>query len=323
MEARMLGSLWPVSPLTIGGGGLGQVWGATSRDEAVATLREAVEAGITLIDVAPSYGNGEAESVVGEAFGGRLPAGVRISTKSHVGQQPEDVERRLAAALDESLGRMKLSYVDVFILHSQILPQPDTDRQPWTTDLASFQERTRPALEKLVEQSRIGAWGITATQFPEVLERVFSADPAPAVAQMVANVMDAPGDMTWIEGPARPRQLVARAKESGIGVMGIRAVQAGALTDGLDRELEPDHPARVDFDRAAPFRALAVELGETAASLAHRYALSMSGVDTVVLGVKNRAELAECVRATESGPLPSDVIALIDERMQPLRRSDS
>ena len=213
---------------------------------------------------------------------------------------------------------MKVSYVDVFILHSQILPRPDAERLSWTTDLDSFQERTRPALERLVERGRIGAWGITATQFPEVLETVFSADPAPAVAQMVANVMDAPGDMTWTEGPARPRDLVALAGQNGIGVMGIRAVKAGALTDTLDRDLEPDHPARADFERAAPFRALAAELGESAASLAHRYALSMSGVDTVVLGVKNRTELAECVKAAESGALPRDVIAMVDERMRPL-----
>ena len=45
----------------------------TSRDEAVATVREAVEAGITFLDVAPSYGSGEAELVIGAAFNGRLP----------------------------------------------------------------------------------------------------------------------------------------------------------------------------------------------------------------------------------------------------------
>jgi hypothetical protein len=39
MEIRTLGSLWPVSALTLGGGGLGQVWGATTREEAVATVR--------------------------------------------------------------------------------------------------------------------------------------------------------------------------------------------------------------------------------------------------------------------------------------------
>jgi aryl-alcohol dehydrogenase-like predicted oxidoreductase len=133
---------------------------------------------------------------------------------------------------------------------------------------------------------------------------------------MVANVMDAPGDMAW--SPVQPRDLIARAEESGVGVMGIRAVQAGALTDGLDRELDQSHPARIDFEHAGPFRALAAEFGESAASLAHRYALSMEGVDTVVLEVKNRIELAECLEAAEAGPLSSDQIATIDEATAPL-----
>jgi aryl-alcohol dehydrogenase-like predicted oxidoreductase len=52
MRMRTLGRLWPVSTLTLGGGGIGNVWGPTSRDEAVSTVREAVERGITLLDVA-------------------------------------------------------------------------------------------------------------------------------------------------------------------------------------------------------------------------------------------------------------------------------
>jgi aryl-alcohol dehydrogenase-like predicted oxidoreductase len=67
-----------------------------------------------------------------------------------------------------------------------------------------------------------------------------------------------------------------------------------------------------DHARAAGFRRLAAELGMTPALLAHRYALSLA-VDTVVLGVKNRAELAECVAAAEASPLPAEVIARVDQ----------
>ena len=94
--------------------------------------------------------------------------------------------------------------------------------------------------------------------------------------------------------------------------MGIRAVQAGALTDALDRTLPADHPEMRDYARAAGFRRLASELGMTPAPLAHRYALSLP-VDTVVLGVKNRTELAECVAAAKAGPLPADLIAKVDQ----------
>jgi len=68
MEKRAFGILGEISCLTLGGGRIGQVWGATSRDEAVVTVREAVEAGITFLDVAPGYGRGEAELVIGAAF---------------------------------------------------------------------------------------------------------------------------------------------------------------------------------------------------------------------------------------------------------------
>jgi aryl-alcohol dehydrogenase-like predicted oxidoreductase len=60
-------------------------------------------------------------------------------------------------------------------------------------------------------------------------------------------------------------------------------------------------------------RALAAQAGMTMADLAHRYALSMDGVDAVILGVKNRQELAECLAAEAAGPLRAELIRAIDE----------
>jgi aryl-alcohol dehydrogenase-like predicted oxidoreductase len=112
--------------------------------------------------------------------------------------------------------------------------------------------------------------------------------------------------------PARPREIIAAANRRGVAIMGIRAVQAGALTDAIDRDLPADHPEMRDFQRAAPFRALARELGLSPALLAHRYALSMPGVATVILGVKDRVELRECLDAEAEGPLPKDLVDRID-----------
>jgi aryl-alcohol dehydrogenase-like predicted oxidoreductase len=113
--------------------------------------------------------------------------------------------------------------------------------------------------------------------------------------------------MRRFDEPARPREIIAAAHRRDIEVMGIRAVQAGALTGSLDRELPETHPEMVDYRRAAPFRALAEEVGESAAVLAHRYALSIPGVATVILGVKNRVELRECLTAAARGPLDAAV----------------
>jgi aryl-alcohol dehydrogenase-like predicted oxidoreductase len=142
----MLGGLWPVSALTLGGGGLGQLWGATDRREAVATGREALDAGITLLDVAPRYGDGEAERVLGDAFAGALPAGVRVCTKHRVSNPPADeVLTRMEHSLAESLERMQLSHVDLFLLHGYVV-RDRADGGERRTPLGLFADAVRPAL---------------------------------------------------------------------------------------------------------------------------------------------------------------------------------
>src|SRR6185369_5954981 len=104
MKQHSFGRLWPVSSLTLGGGGLGMLWGPTTFDECVATVQDAVDAGINLLDLAPRYGDGKAEEVVGEAFGGRLPAGVRVTSKCNLGNPPPaEIEAILRRSIEASL----------------------------------------------------------------------------------------------------------------------------------------------------------------------------------------------------------------------------
>jgi aryl-alcohol dehydrogenase-like predicted oxidoreductase len=170
----------------------------------------------------------------------------------------------------------------------------------------------RPVLERLKAEGLIGAWGLTGIGHPDTIIKLMGERPAPAAVQCIANLLDSPGSLKFFDGPARPRAVIAAAQARGIGVMGIRAVQAGALTAAIDRELPADHAEVRDYARAAGFRRLCSELGQNPAVLAHRYALSIPGVDTVVLGVKNRQELAECVSAAAAGPLPAELIARVD-----------
>ena len=312
MQMRTFGRLGEVSALTLGGGGIGQVWGPTSREEAVATVREAVEAGVTFLDLAPRYGNGEAESVIGEAFRGRLPASVRVSTKCTVGSpMPDEVLPLMERSLRESLTRMRLDRVDLLFLHSLIIPDDKAGRYEGTPrDL--FVEAVRPAFERLIAGGRVGAWGVAGIGVPAAIIETINDDPAPGAILAIANLLDSPGALKRFDEPAQPREIIAAAHGRGVAVMGVRAVQAGALTDTLDRELPEEHPEMADYRRAAPFRALANEIGESPASLAHRYSLSIEGVSTVVLGVKNRTELRECVAAEGKGPLSPDLITRID-----------
>ena len=179
------------------------------------------------------------------------------------------------------------------------------------TPYAVFVAHVRPVFEKLMAEGVIGAWGLTGIGHPDTIIRLLGERPAPAAVQCIANLLDSPGGLRFFNGRAKPRAIMAAAHANGVGVMGIRAVQAGALTAAIDRPLPDDHPEARDFARAAGFRQLCAGLGENPAVIAHRYALSLE-IDTLVLGVKNREELAECVAAAEAGPLPPDLIARID-----------
>src|SRR5215471_2257351 len=321
MQQNSFGKLPPVSALTLGGGGIGMVWGETTFDECVATVHAAVAAGINLIDLAPSYGDGRAERVVGEAFGGRLMIDEKITSKCNVGNpSPEDIEPLLRQSIEGSLGRLQLSRLDLFFVHSNVVPDED-HRAQWPdaarrmTLYATFVEHVRPVLERLVGEGLIGAWGLTGIGHPDIIIKLLGERPAPAAVQCIANLLDSPGGLKFFDGPAKPRAVMRAARANGVGVMGIRAVQAGALTSAIDRPLPADHPEMRDFARAAGFRELAAELDVAPAALAHRYALSLD-IDTLVLGVKNRPELAECVTAAEAGPLPPELLARVDEAVR-------
>jgi aryl-alcohol dehydrogenase-like predicted oxidoreductase len=318
MEQRSFGKLPPVSMLTLGGGGLGMVWGETTFDECVATVHAAVAAGINWIDLAPRYGEGKAELVVGAAFAGRLPEGVRVTSKCNIGNAASaDIEPLVRQSVEGSLKRLRLSRLDLFFLHSNVVPDVHhisrrRDAAARMTLYTTFVDHVRPLFERLVAEGVIGAWGLTGIGHPDTIIKLVGELPGPWAVQCIANLLDSPGGLKFFDGPAKPRAVMAAAHASGVGVMGIRAVQAGALTSAIDRPLPDGHPELRDFARAAGFRRLAGDLGVTPAFLAHRYALSL-GIDTLVLGVKNRQELAECVAAAEAGPLTPELLARIDQ----------
>lgn len=317
MRTATLGPLGEVSRLTLGGGGIGQIWGDTSHAEALATLHAALDAGITVLDAAPMYRN--CEAFIGEAFDGHVPAGVKVTTKHQLGSPPAaEVAGRLEASLDASLKAMRLARVDLFFLHSNIhadgfaYAHGDAHKDSFSTSWSLYVNEVVPAFERLKGQGRIGGWGITGIGVPSAVLSAVRHAPRPDAVQAIANLMDSAGALRRYAEPARPREIAAAAKAAGSGVMGIRAVQAGALTTAVDRELSANNPDRLDYERAAGFRALSARWGEDPAVVAHRYALSMPNIDTLVLGVKNRAELAQCVAAEAAGPLEPAQMAAID-----------
>ncbi len=155
MQHHPFGPLPPVSVLTLGGGGLGMLWGATTFDECVATVHAATAAGITLLDLAPRYGDGKAEDVVGAAFAGKLPQGVRVTSKCNLGNPPPDhVDSILRRSIEASLRRLRLSRLDLFFLHCNVAP---TDHSMWRNPEA-VPRLTRTSCSSIACVQRSNVW---------------------------------------------------------------------------------------------------------------------------------------------------------------------
>ena len=237
MQQRQLGKLWPVPALTLGGGGLGMVWGETTFDECVATVHAAVDAGIDLLDLAPSYGNGKAEEVVGAAFSGRLPSGVRVTSKCNLGEPtPGEIEPILRRSIEGSLRRLRLDRLDLFFLHSNVVPDSD-HRARWPaaavrmTLYRTFVEHVRPVFERLVAEGLIGAWGLTGIGHPDAIIRLLGETRAPAAVQCIANLLE----LAWRAQILRRPGKAARADGGGSRQSDRRDGHSRSAGRGIDR----------------------------------------------------------------------------------------
>ena len=119
MESREFKPFGSVSALTLGGGGIGNVWGETSKEESIASVHLALESGIDHLDVAPMYGKGEAEKVLGLALKDKNLKNIKVTTKCRLGN-PKDSEvyKMLNNSLCRSLETMQLEKVDLILLHT-------------------------------------------------------------------------------------------------------------------------------------------------------------------------------------------------------------
>ena len=129
------------------------IWGPpTDEDSALATLRRAIDLNVNLIDTADSYGPAVSEELIAKALY-PYPSDLLIATKGGwerpgPGQWTHNAgPKRLAAALEGSLKRLRLDRIDVYQLHA-----PDN---------AVSWEASVEALARLREQGKIRHVGLS------------------------------------------------------------------------------------------------------------------------------------------------------------------
>src|SRR5215475_9715666 len=82
MDTRQLGATGPeVSIIGLGCMGMSDLYGPADRNESIATIHAALEAGITLLDTGDFYGMGHNEMLIREALAGRNRDSVVLSVK--------------------------------------------------------------------------------------------------------------------------------------------------------------------------------------------------------------------------------------------------
>ena len=322
MQQRILGKTgFSVSTVTLGGGGIGMVWGATTEEECLETVKQAVASGINIIDLAPMYGKGKAEEVVGIAWP-HLSAKPLLATKVFIRpRERSDLPGAVRRSLEGSLTRLGLERIDVFQLHNQIEPHEPVSPHRLTLQEVVGAGGVLETMQQLKEEGLVREIGFTGIARHDVVRELFG-DGRLATVQVVTNLLNSEGEMgVEGDGPYRDHlEMVRLAQAAQFGVFGIRPFAAGSLTAAIDRSLPKDHPVVTDF--AFTQQHLGFLTAETSSSLAvvaMRYALSLPGVSTVVTGAKNRAELADAIAAAQAGPLPPDLL----ERLATLQQTRS
>ena len=286
-------------------------YGATGESEAIATLRHAIEAGVTLIDTADAYGNGRNESLIGTALRDRRRAAV-IATKCGIVRgkdgpgtdfptgwgftlrlngRPDHIRR----ALDASLMRLRMDDVDLFYLH---YPEPGV---PIAESVG--------AMADLVQAGKARHLGLSNVT-PAQLRAAHAVHPIAAV-QFEYSLWRREAEAG----------LLPLTKELGIGFVPWSPLGAGFLTGTVDavgaddfRRHNPKFAAgnlEANRDRFAPIAALAAGLGLTAAQLALAWLLHQGDAIVPIPGTRRPERVDENARAA-TAVLDPATLARID-----------
>jgi diketogulonate reductase-like aldo/keto reductase len=142
---------------------------ANHRADEIAALRTGIDLGMTLIDTAEMYADGEAERLVGEAITGRRK-GVFLVSKAY----PQNASRaRLQGACEASLRRLGTDRLDLYLLH-------------WRGGVPLAE--TVEAMERLVEAGKILRWGVSNLDVGDMEELTAAGGLACATDQILYNL---------------------------------------------------------------------------------------------------------------------------------------
>jgi aryl-alcohol dehydrogenase-like predicted oxidoreductase/GNAT superfamily N-acetyltransferase len=320
MKHRKLGSrpagALEVSALGLGCMGMSAFYGSADEEEAIATIRRALELGITFLDTAQLYGPMSNEELVGRAIKGHRDEYV-IATKFARRIEPTTVAGDMSTigpldgsaehvhrSIDGSLQRLGTDYIDLYYQH-RVDPNVEI-------------EETVGAMADLVREGKIRHIGLSEAA-PETIRRAHAVHPITAVQTEYS---------LWTRDPEA--EILPTCRELGIGFVAYSPLGRGFLSG---RFTSPDELDENDFRRngprftgenleanqrlAAKVAEIAKEKGVTPAQLALAWVLAQSEDIVPIPGTKRRTYLEENARAVDV-ELTEDDLARIDAELPPV-----
>ncbi|MGE3176253.1 MAG: aldo/keto reductase [Vicinamibacterales bacterium] len=298
-----------VSPLCLGAMTFGEEWGwGATVAESEAVLARFLDRGGNFIDTANGYTLGHSEVIIGDYLhrtGNRDR--VVLATKFFTNMFPGDPNgggasrKSLTAACEESLRRLKTSYIDLYWMHM------------W--DRFTPIEETMRALDDLVRAGKVRYIGFSDTPAWKTAQAQTVAawrGWTPLVAlQIEYSLVE-----RTVEG-----ELMPMARELGLGVTPWGPLRGGALSGKYTREnagqVQAARGERVsNYLTESTYRIVDVlrrigdEIGATPATVAVAWVQARAGVASTIIGARTRDQLDQNLAAADVTLTPDQVAAL-------------
>lgn len=285
----------------------------TPEPEAHRIVQRALERGLTFFDTANAYVEGESERILGRALGARRGQ-ARIATKVGIGKlsQPEGLApERIAAAIEESLGRLGTDHVDLYYFH-----KPDHSRPL---------EPSLRAMERLIGEGKVRAFGISNFASWQALEMIH-AGLKPRVSQQMYNLLVRQLEIEYVRFARAYGVHTTVYNPLGGGLLAGKLKRGDALPPGSRFDKNPMYQKRYltdrFFDLADAFARLAAEAGRTPVEIAYQWVAARPGVDSILLGPASVDQLDAAIEAVAK-PLPKEVIDRADELHRSFQGTDA
>lgn len=276
------------------------IWGGVTEDRAareaaaIAAVHRAISLGINYFDIAPMYGGGEAERLLGVGLNALSPEerkSVYVSTKA--GWHPERPHRydadSIRWSLERSLKKLFTDHVDIVFIHD-----PASDEH---MDQILGPGGAVEALEELKARNVVGAIGL-GVRIHRLLRRAIESGRFDAILPSY--------DYTPIRNSAAP--VIELAARHDIGVVSGSPYMAGLLA-GIDPDLAAaKRPADIeaDLERARALWRWARERRVDLGVVAMQYSLRNEYITTVLAGPRDMAEIETNIRHAAT-PLPAGI----------------